>query len=979
MARSTTAAVRHLHAFLDACRGTEAPDSELVERFAGHADEAAFAALLRRHGPMVLGLCRRLLHHNQDAEDTFQATFLVLARKAHSMRKRASVGSWLYGVAYRLACKARARDDRRRRLEGLATARRGHDTLEDVTWRELRGLLDEELARLPESYRVPLMLCYFEGLTQDEAAQRVGCLPRTLKARLQRGRELLRRRLSRRGLTLAQALIVPALTHETIRAAVPQALAAVTPRGALDFAASGVAATPAAVLAQGAIRELFAARLKLVTAVLLVVGLAGFGLGGLFVPPAPEQPIPAAVPPPPPEPVLLPKVDAAVDRAGDPLPPGALARLGTVRLRHGGSVHALAFALDGKRIASGGGFSDNAVRLWDVDTGRQVGHFRGHTRLVLAVAFAPDGEALVSVDGDGNIRRWEAATGKELHQVTSPRHAVLAAVFAPDGAYLATAGKDGAVRLWQTASGVQRGPLIGHQGEVRGVAFSPDGKLLASAGADGTVRLWEVATLKELRRFDGFGAAIHCVRFAPDGKRLAAAGLDKTLLIWDVATGDELGRGAELTSAVNGVAFAPDGKLLAVAGEDGTLILLDAATGRTRCELRGHLAPVGTLVFSPDGKVLASGSGGWDKENRLRLWDVATAQERSTPDGHDGWVFPVALVDGGRHLVTSSPDGAVRRWELSSGKPLAAFPGYQSRGKAVAVSPDGRAVATGGSDGTARLFDLATGAELRRFAGHKSAVLSIAFLPDGKTLVSGGADRTIRLWDVTTAKEREQLRDVTDVSTCFALAADGRTLFAGSESGPVRVWDLASGQPVGTLNGHTGAVEWLVLSADGTRLASAGVDQTCRVWETTSGKELHRLAGSFGYVYGVAFSPDGHTLATATGDRVIRLYEVATGLPCCRFEGHQGAGAGILFGPDGRTLVSGSSDGTALVWDLTGHARQPPPPLTNVGAQGLWKDLLGGDAAKPTGRAGSSLPIRSRPCRCCVLTSSRRMPSLPIA
>jgi RNA polymerase sigma factor (sigma-70 family) len=182
-----------------------APDGELLERFARRGDEAAFAALMQRHGPLVWGVCRRVLGREQDAEDAFQATFLVLARKAQSVRRAGSVGSFLYGVAYRLSVRARADAARRGRHERQAAGLAPSASPDDVTWRELREVLDAELARLPERYRAPLLLCYFEGLTQDEAARQLGWKKRTVKARLDYGRELLRGRLARRGLPLAAA------------------------------------------------------------------------------------------------------------------------------------------------------------------------------------------------------------------------------------------------------------------------------------------------------------------------------------------------------------------------------------------------------------------------------------------------------------------------------------------------------------------------------------------------------------------------------------------------------------------------------------------------------------------------------------------------------------------------------------------------------------------------------------------------------
>src|SRR5262249_31418230 len=200
-------------------------------------DEAAFHALLLRHGPMVLEVCRGVLGSEADAEDAFQATFLILARKAASIRKGASVGSWLHGVAYRTALQARANSALRQKNEARAPARRIAEA-DELTWREVRQVLHEELTGLAERYRVPLVACYLEGKTQDEAATQLGLAKSTLKERLERARSLLRARLLRRGLGPAAVLAATALPSATALACLSETLVASTIKAACQFAAA---------------------------------------------------------------------------------------------------------------------------------------------------------------------------------------------------------------------------------------------------------------------------------------------------------------------------------------------------------------------------------------------------------------------------------------------------------------------------------------------------------------------------------------------------------------------------------------------------------------------------------------------------------------------------------------------------------------------------------------------------------------------
>src|SRR5262245_21964485 len=178
-------------------------DRDLLNRFLKDRDEAAVTVLVERHGAMVLGICRRVLGHAHDAEDACQATFLVLVRRAASVRKKESLASWLHGVAYHVATNLKRDLARRRRREATVVNEPPQDPLDDLTWREAQAVLDAELALLPERFRAPLVLCCLEGKTRDEAARQLGWTTGTLRGRLERGREMLRARLTRRGVALA--------------------------------------------------------------------------------------------------------------------------------------------------------------------------------------------------------------------------------------------------------------------------------------------------------------------------------------------------------------------------------------------------------------------------------------------------------------------------------------------------------------------------------------------------------------------------------------------------------------------------------------------------------------------------------------------------------------------------------------------------------------------------------------------------------
>jgi RNA polymerase sigma factor (sigma-70 family) len=259
-------------------------DAQLLARFVVQHDEAAFAALVRRHGPMILGVCRRVLRDAHDAEDAFQATFLVLVRKARSLGKPESLGNWLYGVAYRTALKAKAEAARRRALERQIVALTGTDPAAEVIGHEVRLVLDDEVNRLPSKYRAPLVLCYLEGQTQEEAARTLGCPRKTVTTRLTRARERLRIRLRRRGVALSAGALTAVLSQSTVSAGLPIPMVDSTVQAAIQFAAGKAAAAGAvsarvAALTKGVLKAMLMTKLKAVAALLLAVSVVGTGVG----------------------------------------------------------------------------------------------------------------------------------------------------------------------------------------------------------------------------------------------------------------------------------------------------------------------------------------------------------------------------------------------------------------------------------------------------------------------------------------------------------------------------------------------------------------------------------------------------------------------------------------------------------------------------------------------------------------------------
>jgi WD40 repeat protein len=670
--------------------------------------------------------------------------------------------------------------------------------------------------------------------------------------------------------------------------------------------------------------------LKTRLAILVTAGLLGLA----FAPPAPWTGTRAAEPEK--------AAGARTDLFGDPLPEGALARMGTLRWRHGGPVYFVGFNADGKQLVTAS--LDGSYRVWEVASGKLLhtlhrppeamavdplrarrGNIRGGTIYPQAspasVVLSPDRKSFVAPFGDGTIRIWDIATGKEIGKVGKLVENADAKLLAPEGLG------------WLYAS--------------NGLTLSADGKLLATRESDHVIRIMEVATGKEIRRLGKvadeqqqsqvpyYGAIGNGLAFSSDGKMLAA--MNSTLrqenqgvvTVWDVETGKELQRIQGGPGSLSGrLTFSAN--VVAVSWADRTLRLYEAATGKELRQLgeKQDNVVINTLAFSPDGKILATRAAA--SSPSIRLWDVESGKELRH--------FGELPASTGENIYISNT-------------------GSGNTCPTIGFSADGATLAEALPTNTVRLWEVNTGKEIPLVAGHQGSISGIAVPLAGKTVTTNSPDRTIRRWDPTRGRETGQMR-LPEGAGSAVLSADGAFYAYGDAKNIVHVWDAGNNKEIRTIQvpaqqplfgpdaGLTGS---LALSPDGKFLACKGDDQTIRRYEVATGKELTAInLGTTAVASGITlggdlynpgltplwYSADGTILASLEAPAqdamqnfvnrrrgnqqpfYVCLWDAATGKLLRAFDFGIGTVAALALSPDGQYLVSADSEHTLTVWEV---------------------------------------------------------------
>jgi len=646
-------------------------------------------------------------------------------------------------------------------------------------------------------------------------------------------------------------------------------------------------------------------------------------------------------------PLLADDPRASGDFYGDPLPHGAIARLGTIRFRHGGDVvYQVRFAPGDKILASAG--KDHVVRVWDAHSGRQLHRLEGHQGEVRGVAFFPDAQRLASVSlgnngsNDQTLRIWDLVSGELIRRITLPHAGSLCVAVSPDGNTVVTGRPNGDVDLWNANSGQRIRTESMASVAARSILFLNDGKTLATG------------SIYEKKTQPGFTLSVLDLT----GKK------PRQTFTFRLNSRNRTSDIDPRTGAGCILAASADGRTLAVASNDGVVRFFDVENREFTHEISG--LPNKTMALSPDGRLVASGHQGITLRDRTKVEQAKVFWEKNVA------VTAVDFSGDGRQLVAATDTGIIRLWDLETAKELVeSGPTHDRWVKAIAFSPNGKLVVTGGMDDKLRCWQVATGKQLWEIAARTNVLAStvLEFTPDGSEILLGARhNRELEYFDSESGKKSHTVTmsvhgdvlsisddqrhlvlsranhgiEMVDIETgvkkqvgegsrlridAVAIAPDATTIATASRSGGrnqepvVRLWDInEKKKPLRSLLGSSRntknvyGADYVRFSSDGQYIAAAS-QQAILVWDVASGRLLWEFPATGNRMWPIAFSPDSRFIASSRGSDIV-LYELATGEEVTRLTGHETYITCIVFHPDGRHLASGAWDGTTLVWDL---------------------------------------------------------------
>lgn len=457
--------------------------------------------------------------------------------------------------------------------------------------------------------------------------------------------------------------------------------------------------------------------------------------------------------------------------------------------------------------------------------------------------------------------------------------------------------------------------------QVTAVAFTPDGKGLAigewqkaisSGSNEYALKLYDLHNQSEQSLFQApSGTNFSHIVFSTKLQYVILGGADQIVTLRDMKSGSEIMALKGHKAPISMILLSPVGDKLVTADMESIVKIWDLATGQERLTLKPPRW-IRHGSFSPDGRWLATA----DESRQVRLWDTNTGHELAPLTSDVEILSSPAFFPDGRRMLTASMNGSLQVWDLNDRQVVATLTGHSGYTQTISFSPNGQCFATGNYDRTVRLWSTTTYKELATIKGHGAAVLAVAWSSDGRRLVTGSADYSVKIWDVTAKQDIVRPTDMVKSYKAAAFTQSRELLALGVTSdNQAKLWNLSTGQVIARLNEPGDNILYAVFSPDRKLLATGGMDKLVKLWDTTTGKVVRYLRAHTGYIYSADFSPDGKILVSGGADHALKLWEVDTGQELASLRGEVDNSFRAAFSPNGKLLASACRDGRVLLWD----------------------------------------------------------------
>lgn len=597
--------------------------------------------------------------------------------------------------------------------------------------------------------------------------------------------------------------------------------------------------------------------------------------------------------------------EPARDSLGDPLPGGAVQRLGTTRMRFAGGVSDYTYLEDDRAAVQLG----KTLEIWDLAKGKRMSSVDIGERSAASMKLRPDGKALLFAFGPGQVVEWDLAARKTARTWQTGRK-LNGATYGPDGKRMLVWRRlPPMLALWDLSTGKKLCEMTSEMSYVQVALIGKDGKTAWAGGGHAHIlEQFDLATGKLVAKL-WKDYCVYDMTLSADGTRLLV-GSRHNGSEWNVATRKMLGRfRGHHGHAVPSVAYCGDPDQILTGSRDGSIRRWNRhKPEKYLARWWPHQGHVRAMQVSPDGKWVLSS----DRKLLIET-SVETGEPRINWQRHRGIVEAVVFLPDGLRAVSGSRDGTLRVWDVTTGKTLRVIEGAKLGAYCLAASADGKRVIAGCKDGVVREFSLADGKIIRELSGHRGWVRGVTYLAGEAGLLAGSADDgTVRVWSKDASKPIAVLEGHQGSVMSVASLPHGKGLLSAGRDGTVRLWDVASGKCTRVMEGHLGWVESVIALGEH-RAASAGRDGVIRVWNLETGSIAGKLdAGT--WLTSLAAAPDGKTLYAGDESRNVQVWDTSGGKRLRTLSGHQGVVTDVALSPDGSRLVSASADTTLLVW-----------------------------------------------------------------